>query len=59
MLTLALDQPDASANRTLMVGDSTTTDGAAASLGIDTLILPMPDQVRVRGLDAVVRLATI
>lgn len=58
MFTLALDQLDASANRTLMVGDSATTDGAAASLGIDTLILPMPDQVQVRGLDAVVRLTT-
>ena len=58
MFTTALDLLGVDAGDTLMVGDNVSSDGAAGSLGIDTLILPMPATVNVtkRGLDAVVRL---
>jgi HAD superfamily hydrolase (TIGR01509 family) len=56
MFTTALDLLGVDASDSLMVGDSPPSDGAAASLGIDTLILAMPAEVAPRGLDAVVRL---
>ncbi|MCP4968455.1 MAG: HAD family hydrolase [bacterium] len=56
MFTTALDLLAVDASDSLMVGDSMPSDGAAASLGIDTLVLPMPGEVSPRGLDAVVRL---
>jgi putative hydrolase of the HAD superfamily len=40
----------------LMVGDTARTDGGATAVGIATLILPRPDEVVPRGLDAVLRL---
>lgn len=51
----ALDALEASAEETLMVGDSWKDDGGAAALGIRTLILPRT-RGRVHGLDAVLRL---
>lgn len=56
MFTVALDLLGLEANDALMVGDWAPNDGAAASIGIDTLLLPMPDDVSHRGLDAVLRL---
>lgn len=56
MFTMALDLLGVDATDSLMVGDWMPSDGAATSLGIDTLILPMPGEVSPRGLDAVVRL---
>jgi HAD superfamily hydrolase (TIGR01493 family) len=41
---LALDALGTSPEDTLMVGDRPTHDGAAATLGIDTLILPVRDR---------------
>lgn len=51
----ALEALGASAEETLMVGDSWKDDGGAAALGIRTLILPRT-RGRVHGLDAVLRL---
>ncbi|CAH2793305.1 MAG: hypothetical protein CBARDCOR_4927 [uncultured Caballeronia sp.] len=46
--------------RALMVGDNWRTDGAAAAVGIATLVLPMsPANRRLRGLDIVLRTAGI
>lgn len=45
MFTTALDLLEVPASETLMVGDRASHDGAAAAVGIDTLILPMPDEV--------------
>jgi FMN phosphatase YigB (HAD superfamily) len=58
MFTTALELLGADADNALMVGDWAPSDGAAAALGIDTLILPMPGDAAVadRGLDAVLRL---
>jgi HAD superfamily hydrolase (TIGR01509 family) len=41
---------------TLMVGDTASTDGGAAAVGIATLILPRPEQPVRRGLDVVLGL---
>ena len=41
---LALDAVGTAPEETLMVGDRPTADGAAAHLGIDTLILPVRDR---------------
>ena len=57
MFTTALDLLGVKAGHALMVGDRPTRDGAAASIGIDTLILPVPDELSHRGLDVVLRLA--
>lgn len=51
----AIEQLGASAEQTLMVGDSWRDDGGAAALGIRTLILPRT-RGPVHGLDAVLRL---
>lgn len=58
MFTAALDLLEADSDDALMVGDWAPSDGAAAALGIDTLILPLPADGAVshRGLDAVLRL---
>jgi putative hydrolase of the HAD superfamily len=58
MFTTALELLGADTDDALMVGDWAPSDGAAAALGIDTLILPMPGDAAVadRGLDAVLRL---
>ncbi|MGB9359911.1 MAG: HAD family hydrolase [Acidimicrobiia bacterium] len=45
MFTTALDLLEVPPSETLMVGDRPSHDGAAAAVGIDTLILPMPDEV--------------
>ncbi|WP_288830948.1 HAD family hydrolase [uncultured Paraburkholderia sp.] len=46
--------------RALMVGDNWRTDGAAAAVGIATLVLPVsPANRRHRGLDIVLRMAGI
>jgi len=45
MFTTALDLLGVPATEALMVGDRASHDGAAAAVGIDTLILPMPDEV--------------
>lgn len=57
IFTTALDLLEVSADETLMVGDRASHDGAAASVGIDTLILPMPDNVSHPHLETVVRIA--
>lgn len=56
MFTTALDLLEVSADETLMVGDRASHDGAAATVGIDTLILPMPADVSHPQLETVVRL---
>lgn len=56
MFTVALDLLQVDAGDTLMVGDRASHDGAAASVGIDTLILPMPNEISHRGLGALLRL---
>jgi FMN phosphatase YigB (HAD superfamily) len=56
MFTLALDSVDVEAGEALMVGDRASHDGGAASVGIDTLILPIPKELVPRGLDVVLRL---
>lgn len=54
---LALDALGARAETTLMVGDRESHDGAAADLGIDTLILPRrPRTAAAPRLDAALRL---
>lgn len=53
----ALDQLGTDPERTLMVGDRPSRDGAAVTLGMTCLILPAPRSVTTRGLDAVVALA--
>jgi putative hydrolase of the HAD superfamily len=58
MFTTALELLGADTDDALMVGDWAPSDGAAAALGIDTLILPLQGDAAVshRGLDAVLRL---
>jgi HAD superfamily hydrolase (TIGR01509 family) len=56
MFTTALSLLDVGPGEALMVGDRASHDGAAASVGIDTLILPMPSEVSHPGLDAVKRI---
>ncbi len=51
----ALELIDIDASRALMVGDNFADDGAAAALGIRSLILPRSDD-GIHGLDAVLRL---
>ena len=57
MFTTALDLLEVHADETLMVEDRASHDGAAASVGIDTLILPMPDDISHPHLETVVRIA--
>lgn len=61
MFATALDALGVSADAALMVGDSALTDGAASTLGIDTLILPMPANPDIddRGLGGILRLAGV
>jgi putative hydrolase of the HAD superfamily len=62
MFTLALDALNVTAERALMVGDTPTTDGGAAHVGIQTYLLPgpfRPGRAGPRGLDVVLRLAGI
>ncbi|MCP3976379.1 MAG: HAD-IA family hydrolase [bacterium] len=56
MFAVALERLGVIAGEALMVGDRVSHDGAAAGVGIDTLILPMPEEVSSRGLQAVLRL---
>jgi HAD superfamily hydrolase (TIGR01509 family) len=56
MFEVALKKLDVEPREALMVGDRASHDGAAASVGIDTLILPMPKEFGPRGLDVVTRL---
>ena len=58
MFTTALELLGADTDDALMVGDWAPSDGAAAALGIDTLILPMPADAAASqlGLDTVLRL---
>lgn len=56
MFKTALELLDVEARDALMVGDRASRDGAATSVGIAALILPMPDKIQRRGLDAVLRL---
>jgi HAD superfamily hydrolase (TIGR01549 family) len=56
MFTAALGRLEVEAEDALMVGDRDSHDGAAASIGVDTLILPTPDGPGPRGLHAVLRL---
>jgi len=56
MFLLALDAVGAEPSEALMVGDRASHDGGAASVGIATLILPMPKELEPRGLDVVLRL---
>lgn len=53
---IALEMLGVAPERALMVGDNPANDGAAAGVGIRTLLLPVPGGGRRRGLDAVVRL---
>ncbi len=53
---IALDLLGVPAERVLMVGDNPANDGAAAGVGIRTLLLPVPGDGQRRGLDAVLRL---
>ncbi len=45
--------------RTLMVGDRPSRDGAAAELGMMCLILPSPSRLTTRGLESVLRLVGV
>ena len=56
MFTTALGLLEVEPSETLMVGDRPSHDGAAAAVGIDTLILPMPDEVSHPRLKRVARL---
>ena len=57
MFTTALNLLQIDAREALMVGDRASHDGAAATVGIDTLILPMPGEVSHPRLGAVLRIA--
>ncbi len=52
----ALGQLGTAPERTLMVGDRASRDGAAAGMGMPCLILPAPLAVTTRGLEAVIAL---
>ena len=56
MFTSALAALDVHPTESLMVGDRVSRDGAAAKLGIDTLILPTSWSFAPRGLEKVARL---
>lgn len=56
MFTSALEALDTEAAQALMVGDWYSTDGAAATAGITTLILPKPSTFGPRGLETVIHL---
>ena len=56
MFTTTLDLLQVDARGALMVGHRASHDGAAASVGIDTLILSMPDEVSHPRLDTVLRI---
>jgi putative hydrolase of the HAD superfamily len=56
MFTTALDLLGVSPGEALMVGDRASHDGGAASVGIDTLILPAPVEFGPRGLEIILRL---
>lgn len=56
MFTSAIDALGVKPSEALMVGDRMSRDGAAAQLGIDTLILPPSWSYAPRGLERVVRL---
>jgi HAD superfamily hydrolase (TIGR01509 family) len=56
MFIRALETLNVEPQEALMVGDSPTNDGAAARLGILTLILGRYDGLGARGLDRVARL---
>ena len=56
MFTSAIDALGVKPSAALMVGDRMSRDGAAAQLGIDTLILPPSWSYAPRGLERVVRL---
>jgi putative hydrolase of the HAD superfamily len=56
MFTMALDLLGVEASDALMVGDWAPNDGVAVSIGIDTLLLPMPADVSHCRLAAVLRL---
>ena len=59
MFTMALDALNVSGDRALMVGDTPSTDGGAARVGIPTYLLPgpfRPGRTGPRGLDVVPRL---
>jgi HAD superfamily hydrolase (TIGR01549 family) len=58
MFTLALEALNVEPGDALMVGDSPTNDGAAARLGILTIILPRYAGLACRGLDCVTRLVS-
>lgn len=58
MFTSALDALGVLPGEALMVGDRVSRDGAAATVGIDTLILPARQSYGPRGLDRVTRLVT-
>ena len=59
MFEFALESLSANPAESLMVGDSVTSDGAAASIGIDTLILPAHVDLSERGLTKVQRLVIL
>jgi HAD superfamily hydrolase (TIGR01509 family) len=56
MFTTALAALDTEAHHALMVGDWYRSDGAAATAGITTLILPKPPDFGPRGLETVIHL---
>ncbi len=58
MFTTAIDALGVKPNEALMVGDRVSKDGAAARLGIDTLILSTNGMYAPHGLDKVVRLVS-
>jgi HAD superfamily hydrolase (TIGR01509 family) len=53
---LGLEAAGVEAGEALMVGDRPSHDGGAVAVGIDTLLLPLPERADVRRLDAVLRL---
>jgi FMN phosphatase YigB (HAD superfamily) len=55
MFTSAIDALGVRPSEALMVGDRVSRDGAAARLGIDTLILPTNWRYETRGLDRIAR----
>ena len=58
MFTSAIDALGVRPSDALMVGDRVSRDGAAARLGIDTLILPTNWKYETRGLDRITRLVS-
>ncbi len=58
MFSSAIDALGVRPSEALMVGDRVSRDGAAAGLGIDTLILPTTWTYEARGLDRIARLVS-